>query len=108
MKTLEDLHNHILKLRSIERIVTSRSFERMYDSSTLNEQEEIERYITNRDRARIENWVERKRAAHYGEMSLMQLRVIARKLSIPYYSRLHKSTLLSEILTYERSRKASV
>lgn len=112
METLEkiqnNLHNRILDLRGIERRTKHLSFITIFDKADYEDQQQVLVYIKDCNKYLIENWIRNQRQRIYNEMSLRELRQIGRKLCIPYYARLSKAILLSEISQYEEAKKSGV
>ena len=73
----EKLHAKILKLRSIEGIVSSLRFERLLDDSNKRQSEEVLKYIEKEDKNKILRWIRTHPSLELGELSTSQLKELA-------------------------------
>lgn len=96
-KTRETLHAKILRLRSIEGIVTSLRFERLWDDSSKGQREEVVEYIKKESKAKIQDWMRTHHSLELGELSTTRLKELARKMRVPNYSRKTKLELIRSI-----------
>jgi len=104
-KTREMLHAKILRLRSIEGIVSSLRFERLWDDSDKEQREEVLGYIKEENRVRILKWIRTHPSLELGELSTSQLKELARKLRVTNYSRMLKVQLIRAIKEKEDGSK---
>lgn len=109
MLTLKEIrvkqHHKVLDMRSIERMINNIGFEIIFSIAESKEKDEILLHIQNGDKGLIEEWISKQNQKQISQMSLRELRQYARKVGIPYYARLPKSSLLSEINSYGRSQE---
>lgn len=91
------LYNDILDLRSLERLINSKSFELAWDSATDEEKGTVLQLIEKKDSRASRKWMKDHNQAN---LSLRELREIASQLSIIGYSRLPKEQLL--VLIYQK------
>lgn len=93
-RTREGLHAKILRLRSIEGIVCSIRFERLWDDSSDQLREEVVKYIEAEDRDKILHWMQVHSSLELGELNALRLKDLARKLRVTNYSRMTKLELI--------------
>lgn len=96
----------ILRMRAIERIVNSVSFEEAWAEAVADTKQEAMRYINGGNRNALTRWVKNHAPTELGAKSLRELREYAKKLGIPYSSRMDKGTVLTEIVNHERRKSA--
>jgi len=97
IKLQEDLHNTILKLRSIEAIVGRPQFERLWDDSSPEQQAALMINIQNADKENVIIWERDHPSLELGEKSLTCLKRIACRLGLVNYSRKGKLELIRDI-----------
>lgn len=106
MDQLNDLFsnvtNKVLILRSIERIVKRPQFEAIYAAATENEKQKVNKYIEDGNKEGLLDWLHNQKRKLLGELSVATLRRKASILGIPFYNKMPKSTLLSEITRREQ------
>lgn len=100
-KAREILHAKILRLRSIEGIVTSLRFERLWDDSKKEQREEVIGYIKKENKVKIQTWMRTHPSLELGEINTARLKELARKLRVPNYSRKTKLELIRSIKEVE-------
>lgn len=112
MTTPETIHTlrcaireRLLTVRCLERLVASDEFTIAYTKADELCRSEVHQFIDTIDIAAIKKWIHKQNivVANYGALSLRELRVIAQKLGVPFYSRLPKASLLSEIAKYGKN-----
>ena len=102
-KLKEEAHNRILSCRCIERLIDSEKFEKAFKLATQEEKDQVLNLIRQSDYDALLLWTDQHgESLEYAEMSIRTLRSIAQKIGVPYYSRLGKASLLSEIVRYEK------
>lgn len=101
----EEFHNRVLIARSIETILVSLRFERLWGHSSEEQKGGVEKYIHASDKKGILKWMEDHPSIDIGEKSLRELYPIAKKLRIKNYSRLQRDDLIVEI---KKAEAASV
>ena len=100
-KLKEEVHNRILKLRSIEGMLLSLRFDRLWTDSTPDDKAKVTELIENADKKGVQKWIRDHASIDLGEMSILKLREIGQRLRVPNYSRLDKPLLLSAIIKIE-------
>jgi len=93
----EAAHRNTLKCRSIESIVTSDKFERMWGESKKIQKMEAEHIIWKGNKGQLMKWMSDHPSLELGERSLIYLRARAKKIRVKNYSRLSKPELIREI-----------
>lgn len=93
----ENLHQKILRLRSIETMFGSLKFDRLWQDSDAKKREEVLKYIKDEDRVRLMKWIKNHSSLALGEMPLKQLRDLARSLLVCNWSRMNKAELITGI-----------
>ena len=101
IKLQEELRDKILILRSIELIVSSHKFERMWEHSS----KKLIGYIDKLDRDGLALFIKNHPSLERGERPIKSLKLEAQKCGIPNYSRMTKAEILS-ILEYYDDEKA--
>lgn len=96
-KAREILHAKILRLRSIEGIVCSLMFERLWDDSSKEQRGEAITFIKKENKVKIQNWMRIHPSLELGELSTSRLKELARKMRVPNYSRKTKVELIQSI-----------
>jgi hypothetical protein len=102
----KEVHTKALFYRSVEAIVFSIRFERLWLDSTPEKRKEVLSYIREDKKADLVNWMKHHAALDYGEQPLSFLKLKARILRVKNYSRLSKGELISEILVKESEAEA--
>lgn len=101
MKSHETIRKQILgqlnRLRRTQRIVTLTEFEIAWQSVTLEEAQAVEAMISLNQVDKLQTWLNGKCRKTFDEMTLKELRDLARVHSIPYYASMNKTTLIWEI-----------
>lgn len=95
-------HANTLKCRSIEAIVTSAKFERLWEESTQLLKMEAEHIIWKNNKGQLMKWMQDHPSLELGERSLIYLRGKAKKLRVKNYSRLSKPELIRGIANKEK------
>lgn len=96
-----DLAARVLAMRSIQRILTLVEFEEAYETATDEQRTQVNNCIDSVDRIGVERWLRNQRDTELASQSVTVLRRRAQSLGVPYYNRLSKAVLLSEITKYE-------
>jgi len=100
-KLKEEVHNRILKLRSIEGMLLSLRFDRLWTDSSDTDKAKVTVLIKKTDKKGVQKWIKDHVSIDLGEMSILKLRDIGKRLRVPNYSRLDKALLLAEIMKLE-------
>jgi len=105
MTKLEELrkatHENTLRSRSIEAIVHSRRFERLWNESSDTKKMQAEHAIWQANKNKLIDWMKEHTALELGEQPLSFLRTRAKVLRVKNYSRLSKPELIREITNKE-------
>lgn len=103
---LDTLRNEIrvrsLALRSIERITSMEEFGVAYDKASPAQRAEVIQLINGCNKDGLVRWLDIATRPDYDSLSLRELRIMGQRCGVPYYSRLSKAMLLSEITRYRR------
>lgn len=102
IKLKEEFHNKVLKMQAVERLVSRKSFDRLYEESTDSQKADVEKIIAEADRHRLANWIRRHPALDLCEKPVLVLRDMAAARQIKNYSRLSKVDLVRELEKYEQ------
>lgn len=98
----EGLHHRLLKLRSIDAIIQSRSFERLWDDSGREQQKVVEAAINDCNPFTIRDWMRHHPSLELAEKKLSVLQEIAVRLGIRNISRQGKMELVNAIMQKEK------
>lgn len=98
----EELHNRILKLRSIENLISKPIFERLWKDSSKEEATIAEIHIGIINVDGLIRWMRTHRSLDIGEKSLRELQKIAKSRLIKNWSRLTKRELIIQIAREEK------
>ena len=105
MTTLEDLkkvtHDSTLRSRSIEAIVHSDRFAKLWNASDDFEKQCAEIAVWQGSKRKLIEWMNKHDSLELGERPFSFLRKAARRLRITNYSRLSKPELIKQILLKE-------
>lgn len=93
----EEIHNKILKLRSIEAMISRPSFPRLWEDSPDDLKDDFQILLDNIDKEGILVWIRDHPSLELGERSLTDLKRIAQRLGIKNYSRKGKPELINDI-----------
>ena len=93
----KEVHDNTLRCRSVESIVQSARFERLWEESTDRQKEEAELAVWKGSKPELTRWMTHHSSLELGERSLAYLKVRARKLRVKNYSRLTKPELIGAI-----------
>lgn len=108
LKLREELHNKLLKARSLESILLQPQFERLWEDSTARQQEECKALIVGLDKDGVSRWMRDHPSIDVGEKSVRDLYVMAQRLNIKNYTRLSKEELVATIMRLEASKNGSI
>ena len=101
MKSYEVLRQQQLdrmnRLRRIQRIINLPEFLDAWQTVTLQESQFVEALIALCQPDSLQTWLDHKCRKTFDEMTLVELRDIAKVHSIPYYASMNKATLIWEI-----------
>lgn len=102
-KVKEELHNKLLRLRSIESLVNSVMFDRLWECSGEDSRKIVTKFIVKADKIGVSVWVKTHPSISYGEMGTQRLKEIAKRMYLPNYSRLSHLELIQAIQNKEQS-----
>lgn len=97
----EEIHNRLLRLRRLDFLISSRVFALIFESSNDDSRKEVIDLIREEDVEKLKKWMRNSSTLDLGELKFGTLRDLARKLHVPYYSKLRKHELIKEV---ERAR----
>jgi len=97
IKVREELHNRMLRDRSIELLLLKPGFEVLWKDSTKEQQEEVTKYIQDSARDKLIKWMDTHPSIDLGEKTIRQLIPIAQRLCIKNYSRMGRDDLILAI-----------
>lgn len=91
------IHNQILKLRSIERILKSDSFEIAYKKASSEDKKKLDWILKTQYLNNLRSWIFKINEQSLETMSSRRLRELCKQYSVPYWSRLDKLEMIEEI-----------
>jgi hypothetical protein len=103
LKLREEVHNRILKMRSLEALILRPQFERLWESSSEILRQEARVIISLGNREGLLAWIQSHPSLDLAERSTKELKEVARKLGISNWSRLSKLELLIAIQRKEEN-----
>ena len=101
----EQLHSKVLRLRSVETLLSTILFERLWQDSDDKERKAVSKCIDDGDRKGITDWMNGHASLDVAERPFKYLKGLARKLRIRNYSRLSKVELIRAIKETEDGAK---
>jgi len=93
------------RFNAIERLLQSSRFETAWFGATPNQQNKVEPLIDHGRLEGLRQWVKEVMEDTYESMSYQELRKLASKRNIPYYSRMFKDELITKLEEYDESNK---
>ena len=93
----DTIHFRVLKLRALERLVNSEKFEKLWGLSTEAQRREVFDALNNRDQKTVLRWLRFHPKLDVEDKGLVEVRDLAKRMCIPYWSRKDKETLLKDI-----------
>lgn len=96
------------EFRNICTLLRRPDFERMYVKGTDHEREQVLKLVEAGAHEALRAWYRSKLHRELGDKSVRDLRQIAAELSIPDYTRLTKTLLLSEIVKRQKHEERSL
>ena len=78
-------------------VLLSHKFQRLWDDSTIEQQQAACRYVRKDDVVLLRKWIAEHPSFELGELGIRRLREIARKAGVRNYSRKDKSELIIAI-----------
>ena len=90
-------HQRLLALRSIEYLINTPLFARLWADSIDSAKMVVRHFITNLRRESLLKWMANHPSIDIGEMSIARIKQIAKDLRIKNYSRLRKTELINAI-----------
>lgn len=99
---IDSLHLRLSKERSILRIIESKDFEEAYKSSSDQEKEKIDYYIETLRLEDLKLWFKSKiKTKDIENMTIVELRLLAKELGIKTYHLLKKELLIYKIRQFK-------
>ena len=99
------IHDKLLRLRALDRLVMSRRFEAAFKLD--GQSTELLTALAQESPALVEGWMNKVLVRELDDMSVRELRVRATKLQIPFYTTYDKTALILKILeVQDNARKA--
>jgi len=96
------VHRRTLKNRSVEAIVESTRFERLWLESSEEQQKEVGKLVIDESKLALILWMQNHPSLDLGERPMTYLRNRGRGLRVKNYSRLSKPELIREIQIKEQ------
>lgn len=93
----DDLRQKTLHSRSLEAIIMTERFERLWMESTVSQRETVMAFIEFGFKSRVSEWMKNHPSLELGERPISYLKERGRLLGIRNYSRLQKAELISQI-----------
>jgi len=93
----ETLHSKILRLRSVERIVSSIRFNRLWEDSDEKQRVEAGGFIEKGDRQALITWIKQHPSLMIEELFISQLKELACGLLVCDWSRMSRLELIAAI-----------
>lgn len=90
-------HNKLLLARRLERLVSSPLFERVSKKFTEKEKEKVKEHIDKLDPTALRELIRKHDGRELGDLSLRELRIIAKRLHIKNYCRSPQWLLINEV-----------
>jgi hypothetical protein len=103
----DKIHRKTLKLRSIQSLIESPGFERLWEESNEKQREEVLKNLLDGSRLAVVQWMRNHPSLDLGERNMEYLRQRGKVLRIKNYSRLMKSELIREIKKHEQEQEGS-
>ncbi len=97
VRLLEEHHNRVLSARSIEGVITSLQFERLWGESTEEQKVAAKKLIEANNKKSILAWMRKHPSIDIGEKPIRDLYPIAKRLGVRNYSRLLRHELIAAI-----------
>lgn len=91
------IHNKILKLRSIERILLSDKFEDACKASTEDEQTKLLWILKTESLSNLKSWISKINEEALETMSSRKLRELCKFKSVPYWPRLSRQEMMEAL-----------
>lgn len=96
------VHDNTLRARSVEAIVQSAKFERLWDDSNKTDKYKAELAIWQGSKPKLIEWMKEHDSLELGERPVSYLKARAKKMRIRNYSRLSKPELIGAINKREK------
>lgn len=94
------VYNVARDARNLERLVTSETFARAWESASDAQRAELESYVLGIDKDKVNSWVKKVLAAtSLHDKSVRELRSIAKAAGVQYVNHKDKDELIKEIET---------
>jgi len=100
----EQIHKKILIMRSMETIINSPRFARLWKDSNMEQLMTVRLAVRSYDKFKLQKWVRQHPSLDVSELPVKRLREIAQEHNIYNYSRLSKLELIRAIDKKEDTR----
>ena len=100
----EEVAARVLLMRKLQRLVTSQKFLSVFEDLSSADKEEARAFILAGDVNGLNTFLIGKAERALGTLPIAILRARASQLGVPYYQKLPKALLLSEIQKHEEAR----
>lgn len=97
-------HNRILDGRSIEVILESTLFKKLYHKSTEQEHEDLQSILLKMSKTALKSWMDNHSSLSLSDMTKERLQSRAFQHGIPYYSSLNKAQLVKALTKIEETK----
>lgn len=102
-KLREEVHNSAMKFRAIEILIGRSDFIRLWIDSTEEQQNYAYSLIQKGERDALKKWMKEHPSLSLDSKTVQQLRKIAKRFGIKYYTTLNQGQLIAEIIKKEMS-----
>ena len=93
-----DIHDQILRLIALKRLIKSERFQNLYRGSSYDSQETVECVIYKGDLLELQRWMNTHPNLTLEDLTIRQLHVQARKKRVKNYAKFSKCELIKELL----------
>jgi hypothetical protein len=97
MTPAQVVHERILYLRSLERILEDTDFEELFENASDEDKKKIMKMAEDGDKDGILKWTKSSVEYTLEQMNIRKLRVLGRRYGIRRYNSIPKASLLSEL-----------
>ena len=98
------LHNRILDGRSMEVLLETPLFDKLYTSSTKQEHEDLQDILMRMSKSALKSWMDNHSALSLDDMTKDKLQSRAFQHGVPYYSSLNKAQLVKALTKIEEAK----
>lgn len=97
-------HEKVNDFRSVNSVINTRKFERLWSDSTPEGQDACRKIVEGGNREGLQKWMDNHPSIEIGEMPATHLKMLARRYKISNYSRLDRLGLIEALVHYEETR----